>query len=70
MGDREENAKESCLYGHPIPFTSEHWLSRGAVLLLRSSTASPQCWDSLALAKGANKSPQIAIRIQPTGSVV
>lgn len=69
-GGREDNAQESCLWGDPIPLTSEQWLFGSSVSLLHSSTAHLQHQDSLALAKGVNKSPQIAIiKIQPTDSV-
>lgn len=66
MGGREE----SCLWGDPIPFTSEQQLFGSSGSLLCSSTAHLQHQDPLTVAKGVNKSPQIAIiKIQPTDSV-
>lgn len=68
MGGREDNVQESRLWGDPIPLTS------GSLGVLchysQSSTAHLQGQDLLTLAKGVNKSPQIAIiKIQPTDSV-
>lgn len=67
----ERIMSKSCVWwGDPILLTSEQKLFGNSVSLLCSSTAHLQHQDLFTLAKGVNKSPQIAIiKIQPTDSV-